>query len=466
MQTASACRTSSGKTAVDFVLHCVLENNQPVSLFLILCSFARSPLSFQLMETADGLVKGPFWDSSKNKWLSTYGNYPGYYNYRQVTDESKELDPRLRVLSSHDANFFRGKSVLDIGCNTGQIPFMLGAHLGAKRVLGVEIDVKLLTKALTTLRDLKRERREHLIESGHGDVYSFGETGKESGKGGEEHITHEEPAPFPWNINFAAENFLTSPRYDQQMDAEAQRERCQAPPPVKGVDASASASQKSKSTKRVHEEKEKDTGETGEGGGLYDVVLALSVSKWIHLHNGDDGIRAFFRKCYRVLKPGGLLVLEPQPWTSYRKARQDMTEEMRETMRNIVMHPRYFLDYLTQEMDFEVATSFDCEKAGPSEGLGKGKGKEVEGGTGEKGVDGGKEGKKEKERKEGNTKGQKKKDEADAEKKEKDLQKQKEACIRDIYVLRRPSKAVPPPTKKIRYTGPNKGGEEDEADSD
>jgi len=59
-----------------------------------------------------------------------YGNYDRYYGYRTLGAED---DARLRLL---DPAWFRGKDVLDIGCNTGMptIAIGTGAGNGSRRV--------------------------------------------------------------------------------------------------------------------------------------------------------------------------------------------------------------------------------------------------------------------------------------------------------------------------------------------
>ncbi len=54
----------------------------------------------------------------------------------------------------------------------------------------------------------------------------------------------------------------------------------------------------------------------------YDVIMCLSVTKWIHLNWGDEGLKRMFRKIYLNLRPSGRLLLEPQAWDSYGKRKK------------------------------------------------------------------------------------------------------------------------------------------------
>eukprot|EP00928_Gymnodinium_smaydae_P031903 TRINITY_DN23263_c0_g1_i1.p2 TRINITY_DN23263_c0_g1~~TRINITY_DN23263_c0_g1_i1.p2 ORF type:complete len:161 (+),score=40.55 TRINITY_DN23263_c0_g1_i1:124-606(+) len=77
----------------------------------------------------------------------------------------------------------------------------------------------------------------------------------------------------------------------------------------------------------------------------FDVILCLSVTKWVHFAHGDEGVRRLFRRLWRRLRPGGLLVLEPQEWSSYKKKRH-LTREIRETVAAIELRPESFASEL------------------------------------------------------------------------------------------------------------------------
>jgi len=77
----------------------------------------------------------------------------------------------------------------------------------------------------------------------------------------------------------------------------------------------------------------------------YDVVIAFSLSKWIHLHHGDSGLIRFFERVYSVLNPDGTFVLEPQSWDSYTKAKK-MDPMLKENAKNLKLRPDDFRSIL------------------------------------------------------------------------------------------------------------------------
>jgi 7SK snRNA methylphosphate capping enzyme len=86
----------------------------------------------------------------------------------------------------------------------------------------------------------------------------------------------------------------------------------------------------------------------------YDVVLCLSVTKWIHLHHGDDGIRRLFAQIHSTLRTGGLFFLESQDFPSYKKKKRLMTAAMTDMLKKIQFKPDAFVAYLTENLGFEL----------------------------------------------------------------------------------------------------------------
>jgi len=77
----------------------------------------------------------------------------------------------------------------------------------------------------------------------------------------------------------------------------------------------------------------------------FDVILLLSVTKWVHFAHGDVGVQRLFKRCIKRLRPGGLLVLEPQEWSSYKKKRH-LSREIRDRVSGIIMPPKAFKECL------------------------------------------------------------------------------------------------------------------------
>ncbi len=58
-----------------------------------------------------------------------------------------------------------------------------------------------------------------------------------------------------------------------------------------------------------------------------------------------------FRKVFSLLKPGGVFLLEPQPWASYKK-KYNLNETTRRNFHAITMRPNGFVDCLLHEVGF------------------------------------------------------------------------------------------------------------------
>lgn len=94
----------------------------------------------------------------------------------------------------------------------------------------------------------------------------------------------------------------------------------------------------------------------------FDTILCLSLTKWIHLNNGDNGLKISFQRMYKQLRPGGFLILEAQDWKSY-KRRKTLTSEISEHFKNIKLLPAKFDEYLmSPEVGFKNYFSLKLPK--------------------------------------------------------------------------------------------------------
>jgi 7SK snRNA methylphosphate capping enzyme len=93
--------------------------------------------------------------------------------------------------------------------------------------------------------------------------------------------------------------------------------------------------------------------------GRYDAISCFSVVKWIHLNHGDAAVQRLFSDVHAALRPGGVFVLEPQPWSSYRK-RRALNPVIAATFAEIQLHPGEFARYLVDVVGFETVRQVRC----------------------------------------------------------------------------------------------------------
>ncbi len=74
---------------------------------------------------------------------------------------------------------------------------------------------------------------------------------------------------------------------------------------------------------------------------MFDTIMCLSTTKWIHLNFGDIGIKRLFHKVYKSLRKGGYFIIEPQEWKSYKK-KKNLNDKIKQNYNNIQLKPSDF----------------------------------------------------------------------------------------------------------------------------
>lgn len=211
------------------------------------------------------------------------------YYNRRSGDSTTGEDDRLPLLKTV-VEKFSSPNVLDIGCNDGSITIAV-AKLGLCQVVGIDTDMKLVKRARNAVRDVVLSTQRKPTVAG---VNS-----------GNKNACTDADNVFPFNAMFRCEDVC-------------------------------------KAGARTAAEK-----------GKYDIVLCLSVTKWIHIAHGDDGIKRFFALVKDCLKEKGCMVLEPQPSKSYKNARRRGQAPKDMTLKAFKLRPEMFKDYLLGEGGFQ-----------------------------------------------------------------------------------------------------------------
>lgn len=264
----------------------------------------------------DELNKGNFIESPTNENMKKrnhkkanmshryrYGNF-NYYHLRKefnnpfaVTNSFFQDDPRVDFFCP---DWFTDKSVLDIGCNAGRFTISLARRFQTKHVIGIDLDQHLIGVARKNIRHFTDKDTKLIGKFPISFEANFGPISAPSTSTGPH---------FPDNIWFFCENYVLS----------------------------------EEDLLKVEEE--------------YDIIFALSITKWVHLNWGDEGIRHFLLRAYRQLRTGGRFVLETASFREYEKhckkrGNDKPPEEVLNTFAGIHFLPEEFTDYLINTVGF------------------------------------------------------------------------------------------------------------------
>ncbi|KAI8978640.1 Bicoid-interacting protein 3-domain-containing protein [Pilobolus umbonatus] len=228
-----------------------------------------------------------------------YGNFIGYYIGKHAVDGFK-VDPRIDLL---DKSLFKNKRVLDIGCNSGNITIAIAKLFQPAYVKGVDLDFGLIRLANSNLKRTYSLQNPHTINQEDSIDLSL------------------RFAYFPQSVckMHGLLPFSVPPTYP----------RTQFPHNI--------------------EFKYADWLQNTEDEA-FDTILALSLVMWIHLNNGDEGLKKMFRKMYDALSPGGVLVLQPPEFSAYKKRAKALNLDVE---KRFLFRPEHYTDYLLNEVGFK-----------------------------------------------------------------------------------------------------------------
>ncbi|CAJ1362264.1 unnamed protein product [Effrenium voratum] len=104
------------------------------------------------------LVKGPS-SFKKGRAVYEHGNYSSYYGYRHSEPDSSG-DRRLTALTERfGKGFFKGKEVLDVGCNSGNVSISCALDFRASLVVAMDLDAGLIEAACENFNTREHPRK-------------------------------------------------------------------------------------------------------------------------------------------------------------------------------------------------------------------------------------------------------------------------------------------------------------------
>ncbi|TMW69582.1 hypothetical protein Poli38472_001738 [Pythium oligandrum] len=276
------------------------------------------------------------------------GNFRSYYNYRlgQAQAGALEDDPRLSVLQQE---WFQGKRGIDVGCNSGDVTIAIAKRFAPSYIMGVDVDPQLISRARGQLRDLVQKQQ---VEDAFRAIAADPSADSQDKSSATDSTKDTEAKLLP--KDGSAEEAAATNVFTDEMPLSFRLWKPPQQPKHHTPQDLGKASRGDEFPFNVVFKREDIVNDKHVGTG-YDFITCFSVTKWIHLLNGDEGIQKAFRLFYDLLAPGGRLILEPQPWKSYHK-RKFTSETTEVNYSKIQLRPKEFPTFLVETVGFKSCT--------------------------------------------------------------------------------------------------------------
>ncbi|CCA72051.1 hypothetical protein PIIN_05986 [Serendipita indica DSM 11827] len=276
-----------------------------------------------------------------------HGNYHAYYSRKQ--NATGNLDPRLSLLPK---DIFAGKRVLDVGCNEGWVTVDIAKFFAPFKVIGVDIDGDLIRAAWKRRKlvwSLQAPPAQHDMTSESEEAPSPRPGKKRKRIDAQsiipinESLTRLYPVPRSTKENMQsyfplAMEYMFEPLPIPSVNYLPEHLHRQFPHNVAFYAADWNRKVDHDALLQMSDNVGGIEKEDRDG---YDVVIGFSITKWIHLNDGDEGIVRFFRKVHTVLHPRGVFLLEPQEWEEYAKVRR-ISPILAENYKGLKLRPSEF----------------------------------------------------------------------------------------------------------------------------
>jgi 7SK snRNA methylphosphate capping enzyme len=250
-----------------------------------------------------------------------HGNYKAYYRKRSYDT--------LERVSCFKREWFTGKKCIDIGCNEGAVTLQLAESYGPDSIVGIDLDARMIDAANAALKratlEALKARVDQSSSSNNSSLTTLASTSRK--------INHFLPRSIALTKTTLFAPSTNTPSRDVPTSIPNSIFSSQYPGNVSFV--------------------KKNVIDFVSATAKFDLVSCLSVTKWIHLTEGDSGLLTLFQIIYNLTLPGGRAIIEYQPWSSYLNNRKTSPTTLR-MFDTIKLRPEDFETILTRDIGFVI----------------------------------------------------------------------------------------------------------------